>query len=152
MKIYYYDEEHKHIFPCKDRVKKGKLICVPDVLSPEEDPLYKEVSQKGMKSSAQNICLQKQEGDFRWVLTEKSLEDLLSYCSMHSIQSEKVKVYTPELFLLERSEEYANAFLKLGSLVLKLDEGVIRQSSILDMTKDGFGKYIAVENIVVGEK
>ncbi len=108
-------------------------------------------SAKNIKREVKNddVIFRKSNG-YEFLLAKEEFDELIRICGIRKIQSKKVRIYTPELFLLEYGENYQKALLKLGEYVLALEDGKLREITVLDMASNGFGKFIQYENMIWG--
>lgn len=96
-----------------------------------------------------DVIFRKSSGH-EFILKKEEFDELIHICGIRKIQSKKVRIYTPELFLLEYGESYQRALLKLGEYVLALEGGKMKEMTVLDMASNGFGKFIQYENLIWG--
>ncbi|MDO5095778.1 MAG: hypothetical protein Q4D65_04385 [Peptostreptococcaceae bacterium] len=138
-----------------DSVRKKNHVDERGVSIKAEDDFS---AKKAKASSARNIKQKVKNDDvifrksngYEFILEKGEFDELIRICGIRKIQSKKVRIYTPELFLLEYGESYQRALLKLGEYVLALEDGKLREITVLDMASNGFGKFIQYENLIWG--
>lgn len=139
MKIYQFSESTNSIVEISQSKKinpknGGSLIMMTNNLDGE---------------SSDTINIQKNGTEFGIKISKDEFRNILEICGYKNISTEKIKLYTPELFVMAKKGNSKKALLKLGEYCLILENEKLRIGTVFDMS-ESFAQFIEFENIFVG--
>lgn len=104
-----------------------------------------EQNSDGMKNG---IKIYKSNLDYTAYLTTKELDLLVKICGIKNIRSQKVKIFTPELFVRYMQQKNPNeiVFLKLGEDCISCENNLVKTVHLMDPENNRFLKYMNKKN------